>query len=76
MSGVTARTFRMVTLGAKTIPIAVAEYVQGDGWKRMIDSIDKKILESTVEQVAKAVTGSYLGLTETEKARTERVIVQ
>ena len=37
---VTSRTVKKVANGANTIPIAVAEYVRGNGWKRQIDSID------------------------------------
>lgn len=76
MSAVSARTVKKVAIGSKTIPIAVAEYVRGDGWKRQIDSIDKTVLQKTVDKVATAVTGSNLGLTKNEKDHTDRVVVQ
>jgi len=76
MSAVSARTVKKVAIGSKTIPIAVAEYVRGDGWKRQIDSIDKTALQKTVDKVATAVAGSNLGLTKNEKDRTDRVVVQ
>ena len=66
----------MVAIGAKNISIAVAEYIRGSGWKRQIDSIDKTLLQKTVEKVAAAVAGSNLGLTENEKDRTDKVVVQ
>jgi len=65
-----------VAVGSKTIPIAVAEYVRGNDWKRLIDSIDISVLQKTVDKVATAVTGSNLGLTKNEEDRTDRFVVQ
>lgn len=76
MSTVSARTVRKVVVGSKTIPIAVAEYVRGNDWKRQIDSIDRAVLQNTVNKVATAVTGSSLALTKNEKDRTNMVVVQ
>ena len=73
---VSSRTMKKVAIGANTIPIAVAEYVRGSDWKRQIDSIDKTLLQKTVEKVATAVTGPNLGLTTNEKDRTSKVVVQ
>ena len=73
---VTSRTVKKVAIGANTIPITVAEYVRGNGWKRQINSIDKTLLQKTVEKVAAAVTGSNLGLTKNEKDRIDKVVVQ
>ena len=73
---VTSRTMKTVLFGNKSIGIAVAEYVQGSGMKRQIDAIDKTILGNVVDKVATAVTGSDLGLTEGEKNRTSKVVVQ
>ena len=72
----TSRTVKKVAIGANTIPIAVAEYIRGNSWKRQIDSIDKTLLQKTVEKVAAAVTGSNLGLIKNEKDRTDKVVVQ
>ena len=76
MSAVSARTVKKVAIGSKTIPIAMAENVRGNDWKRQIDSIDKTVLQKTVDKVATAVTGSSLALTKNEKDRTDRVVVQ
>lgn len=65
-----------MAIGTNTIPIAVAEYVRGNGWKRQIDSIDKTILQKTVGKVAVAVMGSNLGLTKNKKDRTDKPVVQ
>ena len=73
---VTSRTVKKVAIGANMIPIAVAEYVRGNGWKRQIDSINKTLLQSTVEKVAAAIAGSNLGLTKNEKDRTNKIVVQ
>ena len=73
---VTSRIIIKVAVGAKTIPIAVAEYVRGNGWKRQIDCIDKHLLQQTVNQVATAITSSNLGLTKTQRDRTNKVVVQ
>lgn len=67
---------KKVAIGTNTIPIAVAEYVRGNGWKRQIDSIDKTILQKTVGKVAVAVMGSNLGLTKNKKDRTDKPVVQ
>ena len=58
---VISQIVRKVAVGANTIPIAVADYVRGNGWKRQIDSIDQIFLQKTVEKVGAAVTGSNLG---------------
>lgn len=71
----TSRTVKKVIVGARTIPNAVVEYVQGNGWKRQIDAIDKTLLRETVDKVATAVSGSSLGLTKNEKDRTDKVVV-
>lgn len=73
---VASRTMKTVLFGNKSIPIAVAEYVQGSNFKRQIDAIDKTILQNVVDKVATAVTGSDLGFTEEEKNRTSKVVVQ
>ena len=73
---VTSRTMKTVLLGNKSIGIAVAEYVRGKDSKRQIDAIDKKLLQTVVDNVATAVTGSDSGLTEEQKKSTSQVVVQ
>ncbi len=76
MSQVVARTFKNVVIGTKMIPIAVAEYVRGNGWKRQVDCIDPRLVQSTVEKVAGAVTAAQSGLTKEQMRETAKVAVR
>lgn len=65
---------RYAVVGGKQVPIHVAEELRDKGFKRLIDVIDKKSLDSTVDKVAEALQGDKL-LSAAQQRDTDKVTI-
>jgi hypothetical protein len=71
MSG---RLMKYATIGGRKVPIFIAEDVQHKGYKRLVDTIDKEILNAMVDRVQSVSEGDKM-LTDAQKSATESITI-